>query len=481
MSTHVAPPHRGGHRPDRGRPPGGPSTLRARATLGGLFLAVLACAHQVAPTGGPLDESPPQVASTSPALFATDVSPDSPLEIVFSERVNRDRAEDALVVRPHVDWAGTHWRGDTLVFVPRGGWAEGTTYVALIRTTVVDRRRNALAEPALVVFATGPVVATGQVSGTIQRIGISAGLTTVLAFAEPVADTANVDVEQAISVTEPDAQGRFILPGLELGHGYEVGAYFDVGGDRAFDPERDLYCRVLHSVVPDSGGGPSELTVVLVFPDEPGRIEGVVVDSTCQELASHRARRFARMDSTFAARDSLLALRGTLRARVDSLLGEAIVPTTGSEDALPDLASPESLRSRADSLRAVLEGLVIPDSAEVATEGRLSPEERADSLYCAAPVRFRFAAMGDTTEVANQATADGAYRTPAIPPGTYTGAVWRDLRANDAYDRGTEPGSPDSLRVYVPPGRSGVLDTLWIGRPALWVPEPRDTTGEETR
>lgn len=446
--------------------------LRARVALALLAVVTLACAHQVAPTGGPVDESPPHVAETRPALYATNVPRDQRLELVFSERVDRGQAEDGVVVRPQVDWDEIYWREDTLVFVPRNGWADSTTYTVLVRTSVVDRRRNAMAEPALTLFSTGPRVAGGQVTGEVRRIGVSTGLTTVVAFDAPVADTADVDLDRAVSVAEPDAQGRFLLPGLEVGRAYEVGAAFDVRGDRAFDAGQDLYCRVLTPVVPDSGGGPGELEIVLVFPDEPGRIEGMVIDSTCQALAALRARRFARVDSTLAARDSLLTLRATLTARVDSLLGEAVAPS-GSDTPDTTGTSTTTLRARADSLRMVVEGLVIPDSAAVARGARLTEAERADSLYCVVPVRARFEAVGDTTvAVGTVSGTDGPYRIVALPPGAYAGHVWRDLDGDEGYDATREPGSPDSLRLWVAPGRTAAPDTVRIGRPPGWVPPP---------
>jgi len=459
-----------------------PRRHRARAALGVLGLITLACAHQVAPTGGPVDESPPQVSETRPALYATNVPRDQRLEIVFSERVDRGRAEDGVIVRPQVDWDEIYWREDTLVFVPRDGWADSTTYTVLVRTSVVDRRRNEMAEPALTLFSTGPGVHGGQVTGTVRRIGVSTGLTTIVAFDAPVADTADVDLDRAVSVAEPDAQGRFLLPGLELGRTYEVGAAFDVRGDRAFDAGQDLYCRVLTPVVPDTGGGPGDLEIVLVFPDEPGRIEGVVIDSTCRALGELRARRFALVDSTLAARDSLLALRATWTARVDSLLGEAVAPSAPDTANAP-AARAEALRARADSLRAASEALVIPDSQAVASRARLSEPERADSLYCVLPVRARFAAVGDTTVAeATLGGTDGAYRIVSLPPGTYSGHVWRDLDPDERYDPGREPGSRDSLRFWVAPGRTAIPDTVRIRRPGGWEPPrspPPDATPHE--
>lgn len=427
---------------------------RLLALLAGVGLA---CAQPSPPTGGPTDDSPPSVGGTSPALYAVDVPLDAPLRIAFSEPMNHGEAEDGVLVRPQVDWGRRMWVGDTLVAMPREGWAPNTTYTVLVRSSVTDRRGNRLPESALVVFGTGAHVARGRVSGMLSRIGVSEGDVVIVAFRGWSADTTAADPLEALAVTEPDAAGRFLLPGLEVGEPVEIGAVFDVNENDRFDPGTDLYCRALAPVTPAAGGGPDDVSIVLVFPDEPGRIEATVLDTTCARLEDARRRRAVLADSLFARRDSLLTARATLEARSDSLFGEALAPEGAG-------TNPDSLRAAATALRSEAAAIDVPDSAAIAVLRLHTEAETADSVYCGADIVARFASERDTTRV-----SDRGQGTPLsvliadVPPGPYLGRVWRDLNGDDAFDAGVEPGR-DSLWVWVAPGQAGVVDTLTLGR-----------------
>ncbi len=438
------------------------SATAVSATAG---LSLLACAKSLPPSGGPEDRSPPKVLATSPALFESGVGVDRPLWIAFSEPMDRSSAEDGIVVRPHVGWRARAWKADTLHLFPTDGWAPETTYTLLLRRRITDHRRNAIAEPAFVVFSTADSLPRGRITGRMERIAISEGDVLMLAFAEPPPDTLSVDPLVAVSVGEPDKDGRFLLPGLRVGHPYEIGAFFDINEDRDFDPKSDLYCRAPSLVTPDSAGGPRDVLVTLVWADEPGAISGAVTDSTCAALNALRARQLALRDSLQALRATRLGRLKAMLARADSLYGEAVAPERAA-----DGNGLDSLRALADSLRAAADTLTIPDSLEIRAVMRLPREAITDSAYCALPITARFWSRADTGAVFRDtpSAASAAYRIEDVPPGAYEGLVWRDLDENGLFDRDREPGAADTLRLWVPAGRAGVVDTLVLGRPATF-------------
>ncbi len=427
-----------------------------------IVLTVVACGKSMPPSGGPVDKSPPQVLGTSPSLFETGIAWDRPLRIAFNERMNRSSVEDGIVIRPHVVWRDRFWKADTLVLVPRDGWPPKTTLTLLLRSRISDRRGNLLAEPAIVVFTTADTMPRGQIAGRLERIGVSTGEVLMLAFDEPPVDTLSVDPLLAISVGEPDESGRFLLPGLRIGRDYEIGAFFDINEDRAFDAESDLYCRALEPVRPDSAGGPTDVSVKLVWADESGTISGVVVDSTCDAVTAMIDHRAADRDSMMAKRDSLIAYKSTLLARADSLFGEVVSPV----DSL-SAVEPDRLRGSADSLRAAVDSLAIPDSVAIAASVRIPMTARADSAYCERAIIARFWSPTDSSATfEDQPTGwSGAYRMTDVPPGAYLGVVWRDLNGDGLYTAAMEPGTGDTLRIWVPPGQSGGPDSLMLGRP----------------
>ncbi len=457
----------------------------ARAVLGlvlagaGVLAAGIGCANKVPPSGGPPDRSPPSVVGTRPRLFETSVPLDAPLRVVFSERMDRGSAEDGIVVRPHVDWGRRTWEEDTLSLEPATGWQPETTYTVVLRATMQDRRRNRVTEPGLVVFSTGDEAHLGRAGGTLVRLGGLSAPVLVLAFDRRIADTTDVNIYDAVSIAEPDAEGRFLVPGLAPGRAYEIGAFHDGNENRDWDARSDLYCRVLTPVVPDSGGGPLDLSIALVYPDEPGRIQGTVRDTTCSALVTLRQRRRARTDSLFAAQDSLRTAKTVLSARADSLYGQLVAPIdeAAGDDAPRRGARIDSLRAVADSLRARSDAVSVPDSASIAASRMLDPRARIDSVYCACPIRVRFWSEVDTTRLSDEIQGGaGDYTMSPVTPGPYAGLVWRDLDRDGRYAWETEPGVSDTLRLWVGPGQAAVPDTLSIQRPESFMPDVSDSS-----
>jgi hypothetical protein len=438
------------------------------------LLVFLGCAHPVPPTGGPEDRSPPEIAWTSPRLYETGVATDAPLRIVFNERMDRGSVEDGLLIRPQRDLARVEWREDTLLATPRDGWRPETSYTVLLKRAVRDQRDNTLVESSLLVFSTGDSVARGRVAGRVERIGVSSAPVLVLGFSSVSSDTTAIDPLQAISVAEPNDDGRFLLPGLEPGTAYEIGAFLDVNENRAFDSKTDLYCRAVAPVVPDTAGGPQDVHIVLVFADEPGSIQGVAADSVCDAHALVRVAAAARADSMTAYRDSLLSVKAHTRARADSLTAEVVAPSGEGPDPDRLRVITDSLRVIADSLRAHADSVSVPDSTQIAAALRLSPAALADSTYCAIPVIARFWSVAEPESLKQETTYGGAYGVSRLAPGTYDGLVWRDLDGDGEYQFSDEPGVDDTVHVYVPPGRAAVVDTVRLVRPGDWRPQPSD-------
>ena len=78
-----------------------------------LFAVFCACAKVGTPAGGPPDKTPPSIVAHAPSADATQVPLDAAVEIVFSERMDRRRTEEAVFVAPEarLSW---HWRGERL-------------------------------------------------------------------------------------------------------------------------------------------------------------------------------------------------------------------------------------------------------------------------------------------------------------------------------------------------------------------------------
>ena len=91
------------------------------AALGGA--CVLHCAHQVAPSGGPADTAPPEVALSVPANNATRVGTGTDITFEFNEWVDPQSAEKSIAMfPPPPDGYDVRVKGRTLQVEPSGAW-----------------------------------------------------------------------------------------------------------------------------------------------------------------------------------------------------------------------------------------------------------------------------------------------------------------------------------------------------------------------
>ncbi|MBA2564697.1 MAG: Ig-like domain-containing protein, partial [Gemmatimonadetes bacterium] len=139
-------------RPARGRRATSALTLLAAgAALG-------ACARTGFPEGGPVDDKPPSLVTTSPADRATDVSPESTIEIVFDEPLAPNaqaQASRLIFFNPSRPDVVTDVDGEKIEIQPRGPLEPSTTYSVTLLPGLPDRRNIAMKEPVRLLFSTG--------------------------------------------------------------------------------------------------------------------------------------------------------------------------------------------------------------------------------------------------------------------------------------------------------------------------------------
>ena len=128
--------------------------------------ALVACAKVGPPSGGAVDRSPPKILAHQPPEDATGVSLEAPVEIVFSEAMERERTEGAIFITPD-SGVRYRWRGARLVLVFSAGLQPDRTYVVTVGTGARDLRRNALEKSFTFAFATGDEINQGGIAGQV--------------------------------------------------------------------------------------------------------------------------------------------------------------------------------------------------------------------------------------------------------------------------------------------------------------------------
>ena len=234
------------------------SLLKYGAVVAGLVSALLvACATQVAPSGGPEDKLPPRVAGVYPAPYTTNHPNELMVKLEFDEWINASIPRSAVSISPPIDKKlRFEVSCKTLVLSSRAVLDTGTTYTITFAGGIKDLHGNALAKPFQVVFSTGAIIDSLTVSGRVlvnqamarKKEYPSIGLFLLgedrasKHYLEKYRDTTTKEIskepqllkEPPLYVTRADSAGHFTLTGLKAGH-YRVVAFVDGNGNQKIE------------------------------------------------------------------------------------------------------------------------------------------------------------------------------------------------------------------------------------------------------
>ncbi len=181
------------------------------------------CAKEGAPGGGPLDTSPPRIESHRPGRDELGVPRTTTVEIEFSEKPDRESAEQALVVLPAPAEPKLRWKGRRLL-VEQASFPADETCVITVLSSCADKHGNLMGSPYSWAFSTGQTLPTGllRVRLLTQDVPVEDGLVWLAA----AADTSTVPVR----VSQSDSSGVALVGWLPEGT-YRVLAFRDANAD----------------------------------------------------------------------------------------------------------------------------------------------------------------------------------------------------------------------------------------------------------
>ena len=157
-----------------------PRRYRLLLLLVTVALAAAHCAKVGRPPGGEVDRTAPEIVSHTPEADETEVAPESPILLRFSEGMDRRRTEEAIFIAPRVELQ-FRWRGPSLEVSP-GRLLDEQTYVLTVGTDARDRRGNSLPEAYTFAFATGTELNQGRLHGRVYEENRPAATARVWAY-----------------------------------------------------------------------------------------------------------------------------------------------------------------------------------------------------------------------------------------------------------------------------------------------------------
>ncbi|MDQ7066229.1 MAG: Ig-like domain-containing protein [candidate division KSB1 bacterium] len=204
------------------------------------MLLIMACAHQVPPSGGPEDKTPPEVVATYPEPGAVRVPRDAAVEFVFSEKIDRDTFPGALFVSPNpAEPLRFKFRGRTARIQFPDSLLPQRTYVITLGTDLKDNHGNSMAQSFTLAFSTGDSIDHGEIAGRVvdkKPQGVAIWAYILPDSGDPAFDAFLHRAGDYITQAGDDGQYRFSY----LSHGrYRLVAVRDEARDGVYNPGED--------------------------------------------------------------------------------------------------------------------------------------------------------------------------------------------------------------------------------------------------
>jgi hypothetical protein len=134
-------------------------------------ILLISCAHQIAPSGGPEDKTPAEISISYPTYGQTNVSQRASIDITFSKWINLTSAKGAVTIYPPIpEGFSVRAAKNRVRITPGSSLKENTTYHVIIGTTLKDLRGNAVVKPIRLVFSTGDILDSAQLSGAVVSL-----------------------------------------------------------------------------------------------------------------------------------------------------------------------------------------------------------------------------------------------------------------------------------------------------------------------
>lgn len=216
------------------------------ATILPSLLFLYSCARIGTPDGGPYDETPPKVVSTSPKLGSSSVKHAKKITIEFDEIVKIDNALEKVVISPpQIQQPQIEANGRKVTISLQDSLKPNMTYTIDFADAIVDNNEGNPYGDFAFTFSTGEQVDTFQVSGHVLEANNLEPIKGMLVGLYKVGGNAEEDsiheLPDSIFRTMPferisrtDSRGHFVVKGLSDGK-YRAFALKDANQNYLYD------------------------------------------------------------------------------------------------------------------------------------------------------------------------------------------------------------------------------------------------------
>lgn len=181
-----------------------------------LLTLLTGCASVTTPTGGPKDETPPELIESNPANGQKNFK-GKIIELTFNEELKLKDAKEEILITPSPGKNNTYTVKKNKVFIePENAWEENTTYSLNFREGVQDITEGNPAENLRLAFSTGETIDSLSIEGHVSFTS-SEKTPEKITVALYQSDTFNIFNHTPTYFTKINKEGFFSIQNLKGG------------------------------------------------------------------------------------------------------------------------------------------------------------------------------------------------------------------------------------------------------------------------
>lgn len=217
----------------------------------GATIGLYSCANIVMPRGGPVDETPPEIVSISPADSSKNIKPKK-IEVRTNKYMQIKDLDNYLTFSPVIDAKPTviSYGKRIEIKLVDSLLKPNTTYKLSLGNALVDNRENTPIKDFSYVFSTGAAFDSLQITGKVISVltGKPDTMASVLLYEIDVPDSAITTVKPTY-YAKVDRQGQFIID-LLPNKPYKIIAITDEDRNMLYAPAKEAIAFLDTFVVP---------------------------------------------------------------------------------------------------------------------------------------------------------------------------------------------------------------------------------------